>query len=190
MDIGLGDPVLERLDPNRREAARSGVAGIVPQEVATIRPDGRLETATGADPRVKAIAAPMGTSIVGEELATLPASFEQAGMSLWRVEPPLRVSRRILGLKPNGDLYGGSTARVVVFGCGPGELQLTLLGKEGKPTRILWGDRVLAERAIPPGAVWRPAVEAPTAATRGGRCVFRIQTDGLVGSTRIEYVRA
>jgi hypothetical protein len=164
--------------------------GIVPQEVATIRPDGRLETAPGADPTVAAIAAPSGTSIVGDELATLPASFEQAGMSLWRVDPPLRVSRRVLGVKPNGDLYGGSTARVVVFGCGPGELQLTLLGKEGKPTRILWGDRVLAERAIPPGAVWRPAVEAPAAATSGGRCVFRIQTDGLVGSTRIEYVRA
>ena len=34
----------------------------------------------------------------------------------------------------------------------------------------------------------RPAVPPPAGAD-GGRCVFWLETDGLVGSTRIEYVR-
>ena len=113
--------------------------GVVPQEVATIGRDGVLEARSGVDLEPPVIAAPTGTSIVGEEIASLPASFEQVGMALWRVEPPLRVSRRITGLRPNGDLHGDEAARIEVFGCGPGELQLTLLGKQGLPTRIRLG---------------------------------------------------
>ena len=163
--------------------------GVVPQEVATIGRDGVLEARSGVDLAPPVIAAPTGTSIVGEELASLPASFEQAGMALWRVEPPLRMSRRVTGLKPNGDLYGDEAARIEVFGCEPGELQLTLLGKQGLPTRIRLGETVLAERAIPPDVVWRVAVPAPEGADGTGRCVYVLETDGLVGSTRIDFVR-
>ena len=164
--------------------------GVVPQEVATVRPDGVLETRSGIELAPAAVAAPTGTSIVGEELTSLPASFEQAGMVLWRVEQPLRMSRRITGLRPNGDLHGGEAARIEVFGCGPGELQLTLLGKQGLPTRVRSRRRVLVERAIPPGAVWRVAVPAPESADGTRRCVYVLETDGLVGSTRIAFVRA
>jgi uncharacterized membrane protein YidH (DUF202 family) len=163
--------------------------GVVPQEVVTVRRDGALEARSGADLTPQAVAAPTGTSIVGEELAAMPPSFEQAGMALWRVEPPLRMSRRITGLRPNGDLHGGEAARIEVFGCGPGELQLTLLGKEGRPTRIRLGGAVLAEAVIPPEGVWRPAVRAPKDADGSGRCVYVLETDGLIGSTRIDFVR-
>lgn len=163
--------------------------GVIPQEVAIVRRDGLLEARSGLDLTPHAVAAPTGTSIVGEELASLPASFEQAGMVLWRVTPPLRMSRRITGLRPNGDLHGEEAARIEVFGCGPGELQLTLLGKQGLPTRIRSRGTVLAERAIPPGGVWRIAVPAPANADGTGRCVYVLETDGLVGSTRVEFVR-
>jgi hypothetical protein len=163
--------------------------GVVPQEVVTVRRDGVLEARSGADLTPGAVAAPTGTSIVGEEIAAMPPSFEQAGMALWRVEPPLRMSRRITGLRPNGDLHGGEAARIEVFGCGPGELQLTLLGKEGRPTRIRSGGAVLAEAVIPPEGVWRPAVRAPKDADGSGRCVYVLETDGLIGSTRIDFVR-
>jgi hypothetical protein len=96
----------------------------------------------------------------------------------------------VVGLKPNGDLYGESSARVVVFGCGPGELQLTLLGKQGLPTRISSEGKVVAERAIPPNAVWRVAVPAPKDADGTGRCIYGLSSDGLIGSTRIEFVRS
>jgi hypothetical protein len=163
--------------------------GLVPQEVATIRDDGVLETGSGRVLDVRAVAAPTGTSIVGDEVAAIPPSFEQQGMGLWTVEPPVRVSQRILGLQPNGDLYGGSHAWVVVFGCGPGQLELTLLGKQGLPTRILSQGTVAAQRAIPPDGVWRVAIPAPKSADGTGRCVYEIETDGLIGSTRIDFVR-
>ena len=56
--------------------------------------------------------------------------------------------------------------------------------------RILLNGRIMAELAIPPESVWRPAVRAP-ASTSGSRpCVYVLETDGLVGSTRIEFVRS
>jgi hypothetical protein len=99
------------------------------------------------------------------------------------------MSRRITGLRPNGDLHGGEAARIEVFGCEPGELQLTLLGKQGLSTRIRSGGTILAERAIPPGSVWRVAVPAPESADGTAGCVYVLETDGLVGSTRVEVVR-
>src|SRR5688500_19087546 len=117
------------------------------------------------------------------------APSTEPGMTLWNVESPVRVLQRVRGLQPNGDLYGGSSARIEVFGCGPGELQLTLLGKQGDPTRIWLDGRLLAQRSIPPESVWRPAVRAPATADGTGRCVYELESDGLVGSTRIEFVR-
>ncbi|HUF01183.1 MAG TPA: glycosyltransferase family 39 protein [Gaiellaceae bacterium] len=163
--------------------------GVMPQEVVTARADGRLLTRLGAELEPLAVAAPTGVSIVGDEVASLPGSFEQPGMTLWRVDPPLRLSRRIVGLRPNGDLHGEERALVRVFGCGSGRLELTLLGKQGLPTRVLLGGQVVAQRAIPPEEVWRPSIPAPPSADGSGICDFRVETDGLVGSTRIEFVR-
>ena len=98
--------------------------------------------------------------------------------------------QRVTGLRPNGDLYGGTSARIEVFACGPGQLQLTLLGKQGFATRIRSGGRTLAERAIPPQGVWRPSVPAPAGADGSGRCLYELQSDGLIGTTRIEFVRS
>jgi len=163
--------------------------GVVPQEVATVHEDGRLLNRSGGEVTAPDVAAPTGVTIVGDELVTTPPSFEQPGMTLWRVEPPLRLSRRIVGLRPNGDLHGGEVARIRVFACGSGRLELTLLGKEGLPTRVLLDGRVLAERAVPPEGVWRPSVPAPPSADGSGICRYRLETDGLIGSTRIEFVR-
>ena len=111
-------------------------------------------------------------------------------MTLWHVESPVRVLQRVRGLEPNGDLYGRTSARIEVFACGPGELQLTLLGKQGLSTRIRLDGQVVAERAIPPEGVWRPSVPAPAGADGSGRCVYELESDGLIGSTRIEFVRS
>jgi hypothetical protein len=127
--------------------------------------------------------------MAGEPLATV-TSTTAPGMTLWTGAPPLRVLPRIPGLKPNGDLYGSEKATIEVFGCGPGELRLTLLGKQGLPTRIRLNGRIVAERAIPPGSVWRPAVREPAGADGSGPCVYVLETDGLVGSTKIEFVRS
>jgi hypothetical protein len=171
----------------RLQSARS--PGVVPQRVVTLRDDGVLVDRDGKTIDAPQLAAPSTVLSAGEPVATVGATSE-AGMTLWEVESPVRVLQRVRGLQPNGDLYGGSFARIEVFACGPGELHLTLLGKQGAPTRILLDGKVLAERAIPPETVWRPAVPAPASADGSGKCVYKLESDGLVGSTRIEFVRS
>jgi hypothetical protein len=163
--------------------------GAVPQEVARPRPDGRLATRAGRLVDAPYVAAPSGIEMVGEPVATQPASFEDEGMTLWRVTPPLRLSARIAGLDPNGDLYGNESATVKVFACGRGQLELTLLGKQGAETRIFVDGREAAALVIPPEGVWRPSIPAPASADGTGTCVFTIEADGLIGSTRVDFVR-
>jgi hypothetical protein len=162
--------------------------GVVPQRVVRLRDDGLLLDGNGDTVDAAQLVAPANVLVAGEQVSAIAPSTEP-GMTLWNVESPVRVLQRVRGLQPNGDLYGGQTARIEVFGCGPGELQLTLLGKEGDPTRIWLDGRLLAERSIPPESVWRPAVRAPATADGTGRCVYELESDGLVGSTRIEFVR-
>jgi hypothetical protein len=162
--------------------------GVVPQEVVSIRDDGVLVNADGEPVEAAQLVTPTSVRSVGEQLTTIAPNTE-AGFTLWNVEPPLRIQQRITGLQPNGDLYGGGKAVVEVFGCGPGELQLTLLGKQGLSTRIKLNGRVVAERAIPTGGVWRPAVREPEGANGSVPCVYVLESDGLIGSTRIEFVR-
>jgi hypothetical protein len=164
--------------------------GVVPQDLASPQADGRLSTRSGELVAAPYVATPTGISIVGDRVATLPASFEQQGMALWRVTSPLRLSHRIVGLLPNGDLHGESVAVIRVFACGPGRLELTVLGKQGLATRVLVDGAVAVERAVPPGTVWRPSVSAPASADGSKVCVYRLETDGLIGTTRVEFVRA
>lgn len=163
--------------------------GVVPQRVVRLQADGMLVDGNGDTVDAQQLVAPSNVLVAGEQLAAMAPSTEP-GMTLWNVESPVRVLLRVRGLQPNGDLYGGSSARIEVFGCGPGELQLTLLGKQGAPTTIWLGGQLLAERAIPPETVWRPSVPAPAAADGSGRCVYELDSEGLVGSTRIEFVRS
>jgi hypothetical protein len=163
--------------------------GVVPQVVVAVGANGRLRTATDDVVTSPYVAAPTGVAPEGELVATLPASFEQPGMGLWRTGTPIALSYQVAGLKPNGDVYGHESARVWVFRCGRGRLELTLLGKQGLPTRILVDGKVAAEESIPPGGVWRPSVPTPASADGSRPCVYTIASDGLIGSTRVEFVR-
>jgi hypothetical protein len=164
--------------------------GVFPQDVAKPELEGRLVTRSGERLDAGYLAAPTSVSVVGDRVATLPSSFDQLGMTLWRVTTPLRVRSRIVGLRPNGDLNGGEDAVVRVFACGPGALELTVLGKQGLPTRVLVGGKVAAEQAVTPNGVWRPSVPAPASADGSSVCVFRLETDGLIGTTRVDWVPA
>jgi hypothetical protein len=162
--------------------------GLIPQVVVSPLPDGRLLAADGALLDTGYLAASAAVTVVGDRVAEAPGTEDQPGIALWRAEPPARLRQRVTGVRPNGDLHGGESGHVRVFACGPGRLELTLLGKQGLPTRLLVDGSAVAERAIPPGTVWRPAVPAPASADGTGTCDFEVRTEGLVGSTRIEWV--
>jgi hypothetical protein len=163
--------------------------GVVAQEVVSAAPDGRLLTADGAALRAPYVVAPRGATIRGEPVAELPPSLEEPGLVAWRTDGTARLVQRVVGIRPNGDLHGEEAAEIRVFGCGPGRLELTILGKQGLPTRILREGKVVAERAVPSEEIWRPAIPAPASANGSGTCVYRLETDGLVGTTRVEFVR-
>jgi hypothetical protein len=158
----------------------------MPQYVIVPKPDGRVDTP--GSKAIEYLAAPANVAVVGDRVVDVPGAEDQPGISLWRVEQPVRLRQRVIGMRPNGDLYGGESALIKVFACGPGRLELTLLGKQGLPTRVLLDGQVVAERAIPPDAVWRPSIPGPADADGTSECVFRLQSDGLVGSTRVEWV--
>jgi len=47
------------------------------------------------------------------------------------------------------------------------------------------------KRVTPPaGGVWQGSVPAPPGAKGTRKCTYEIKSSGLVGSTRIEFVRA
>jgi hypothetical protein len=41
----------------------------------------------------------------------------------------------------------------------------------------------------PPGGLWQGSVPAPSYADGHTRCIYELHSNGLVGSTRIEFVR-
>lgn len=163
--------------------------GVLPQVPVTLEPDGGLSAAAGSRLAASYVVAATSVGLVGDLVATLQPSADQQGMAVWRVEGPVTFSQRVLGLRPNGDLHGGDMAEIHVYACGRGRLELTLLGKQGLPTRIRVDGVVAAERGVRAGDIWRPAVPAPASANGSGVCVYQIQTDGLIGSTRVEFVR-
>ncbi|HLF68552.1 MAG TPA: hypothetical protein VI503_04350 [Gaiellaceae bacterium] len=163
--------------------------GPVPETVVAPRADGLLRSSTRNELAPPAVVAPVGVVFVGKTIDALPPSFDLPGMALWQVDPPLRLARETIGLRPNGDLHGGDRAVVRVFACGPGRLELTLLGKEGRPARIFVDGVLAAEQAVAPGEVWTPSVPAPASADGSHICVYELETDGLVGTTRVDFVR-
>ena len=134
------------------------------------------------------VAAPAGVLLDGRKLAEVPPTEIQPGAALWRARSPLRLRQRTEGLQPNGDFAG--LVRVSVFGCRPGALELTLIGKSGAPVAVRVDGVPLPELRPPRDALWLGAVPAPPYADGASTCVFELESGGLVGSTRIEFVPA
>ena len=160
------------------------VPGPIPTRLVSPRFDGLLLDSAGRRLETAFIVAPAGMTLAGERMAGYGPAADLSGLALWRVEPPARLSTWTTGVDPNGDLLG--TARVDVFDCTSGRLELTLLGKQGTPVRFRVDGRPAGEVALRPGAVWRGAIPAPAGVQR---CAFEIESPGLTGSTRIEFVR-
>ena len=112
-------------------------------------------------------------------------------MTLWNVESPVRVLQRVRGLR--AERRPATAARRRASRCSAAARASSssrCSASRALPTRIRLDGELVAERAIPPETVWRPSVPAPAAADGTGRCVYELESDGLVGSTRIEFVRS
>jgi hypothetical protein len=108
----------------------------------------------------------------------------QEGLVLWNREPPLRLSTVRVGVQASGDIYG--PAALTKYGCTGGTFEATLIAKGSPVTIRLTSGPQEIEKTLQPEEIWRPSIPA---SGESGVCTLAITPSGLVGSTRIEYVR-
>jgi hypothetical protein len=162
------------------------VPGPLPQRAVTPLPDGRLGP---RGDRTRAIVAPTSLTLDGRKLAEIRLQGTlDAGLVLWRTAGAPRLSTATAGVLANGDFT--NSAALTVFDCGNGRLEATLLGKTGNPVELRLDGITRARVDLPAGAVWRGGLATLPYATENGICVFELVSPGLVGSTRLEFVRS
>jgi hypothetical protein len=160
--------------------------GPIPEAPVEISRDGHLIDTRGSVVSEQHVLMPSTITVAGERLASSPPTVAGPGYGLWRVEEPLRLVSKAEGFTPVGDFT--ALGRVVVYRCVAGALELTLLGKQGLPVRISVNGIPWRTIQPPPDGVWRGSVPARPVANGTFPCVFDLETDGLVGSTRVEWV--
>ena len=178
---------------NRRVASvvslpAARVPGPMPQTRVRRLPDGRL-IADGRAPDAPYAVTTAQVALVGTPLQTAtPSRAGQGALTLWRVSPPLRVAYTRTGVQVNGDMHG--PARLTVYGCGRGTLELTLLAKASRRAEIRRnGELHTVVRFAGPDDTWSASIPAPAGADGTGTCTFDVAGDAFLGSTRFAFVR-
>ncbi|HXH88441.1 MAG TPA: glycosyltransferase family 39 protein [Gaiellaceae bacterium] len=163
------------------------VPGPLPQRAVYPGSDGSLaRKGAGA---ARPVVAPTSVTLFGTPLAQVSLQDTvDAGLVLWQTVGPPRLSTTTSGVLANGDF--SNVATLTAFDCGSGRLELTLLGKSGNPVELRLDGITRQVAEVASGAVWRGAVESQAYASEDGICEFELVSEGLVGSTRLEFVRS
>ena len=151
-----------------------------------IGPDGVLRTADGSPLDRDVVVAPSTFTLAGDRIAERQVGDSEAqGFVAWRTNGPVRVVLRREGFLPNGDFTG--RALVTVYGCRPGRLDLTILGKTGDPVAVGIDGIAVAQLETPAGAAVTHRVATPPYADGSRPCVFALDNPGYAGSTTIAF---
>ena len=153
----------------------------------SIRSDGAFVDDSGDEIGAPHVLLAATHALDGELLASSPPTDIAPGYGLWRLDGRLRLVSRTEGFTPVGDF---GRAKVVVYPCGPGALELTLLGKDGFPVRLSVNGLPWQTIEVQPGGVWSGAVPSLRPSGLPIPCLFELESEGLVGSTRVEWVPA
>jgi hypothetical protein len=151
-----------------------------------IGPDGVLRTANGSPLDRDVVVTPSTFTLAGDRIAERQVGDSEAqGFVAWRTNGPVRVVLRREGFLPNGDFTG--RALVTVYGCRPGTLDLTILGKTGDPVAVGIDGIAVAQLETPAGAAVTHRVATPPYADGSRPCVFALDNPGYAGSTTIAF---
>ncbi len=151
-----------------------------------IGPDGVLRGADGSPLVRETVVAPSTFTLAGDRVAERQAGDSEAqGLIAWRTKGPVRVVLRREGFLPNGDFTG--RAVVTVYGCRPGTLDLTILGKTGDPVAVGIDGISVGDLETPAGGAATHRVATPPYADGSRPCVFQLDNPGYAGSTTIAF---
>jgi len=164
------------------------VPGPLPQTRVAVQPDGTvLVPPSAARPPQFAVASSWMT-LRGEQVAQVTQQgLTQAGLNLWKLDRPLRISTRISGLQVNGDVYGTVTGRLVAYGCTTGTFRITLIVKQPQTVELRVNGALVRKLSF---AQATPSWHADLPASgRGGMCTLEVAPTGLLGTTVFEFDR-
>jgi hypothetical protein len=151
-----------------------------------IGPDGTLSDVLGVELERPLVVTPSTITLVGTEVAARAAGDSEAfGLTAWRPDGPVRVALRTEGFLPNGDFSG--TARITVYACRPGTLDVTVLGKSGDPIEARVDGFAVQRLDTPNGAAKTYRIPAPPYANGTRPCVFELENPGYAGTTTIAF---
>lgn len=151
----------------------------------TVRPDGALVLPDGSLVPERMLVAPAGLHFRGETVAGIEIrEYEYAGLDLWRLEPPARLSWLRAGVRAEGDMHG--PASLTAYDCASGRLELTLLWKLSSRVELRVNGELVRTLRFSGEEFVNTTVFPPPG---DPVCLFEVIPDSLLGSTRFEFVR-
>jgi hypothetical protein len=173
------------------DLGHNGVPGPLPQAHVEVQPDGTVFVPPSGKPPTGYAVVSTWIALVGDRVAEVAQQgLTQAGLALWRVEPPLRILTRVGGLQVNGDVYASTTARLDAYGCTSGTFRLTLIVKEAETIEIRLDGKVVRRLDYPsprPDEVWHG--ELPVSGHSHDTCTLEVAPTGLLGTTVFQFDR-
>ncbi len=165
----------------------AGPGPVPPHETVSPRFDGRLFAANGTSIDDPYVLASQRATITGTAVRSITRPIDGTTLTLWKVDQPVRLRMLRTGFQSNGDFSGH--AQIDVFACGPGRLDVTLLGKDG--SRVTLSAPGVRAQTLAPGPNVGAHVVVPSPTAIGNtHCTFSLDTPGLVGTTVISFVAA
>ena len=162
------------------------VPGPLPQEAASVRPDGTVvvpEQARGAKYAIASNSIELGGEPRGQ---VAQQGISQTGLTLWKVGRRIRVRTWKSGVEPNGDISG--EARLVAYDCTSGTFSLTLVIKQPQTVDILIDGKPVRHLVFP-SALPSWHADLPVPERKGGTCTLSVRPTGLTGTTVFEFHR-
>jgi hypothetical protein len=193
-----GDPdwngVWETLFWNRRidrvfDLGDSEVPGPLPQKPFDVAADGTFTSSAGRlrSPDYAVISTKF--TLVGRSVAQIAQQgLRQAGLVLWQVASPLRISTWTTGTQANGDIFATGQAQIAVYDCTNGRFLLTFLIKEPETVDLVLDGRPVKHLSFQSPTVWNGRVPV-SSHTSDRPCVLQIRPSGLLGTTVLAFER-
>jgi hypothetical protein len=163
------------------------VPGPLPQEFVITTGDGRLLQSDGSEIPERYVIATTNQKLIGRALTGIrQTGLESEGLTLWRVQPPLRLSYTVTGVRRDGDMH--EPGKVTAYDCEQGFFRVQLIAKASTRVDVLRnGERYERLRFSSPEQTW--GAEIPASPGSDGLCTLEVRGDSLLGSTVFEFVR-